>query len=110
MERRAAAPKYVYIIVENMYLIAITICSAVIPACAVNKEELRVWHTKITDPKFKCPPSNKSENNSFQGPPLLKIVDCNEPSAIYRYNYKVHTFSFQIFQLFKKCKQFFSPP
>ena len=72
------------------HLIAIIICCAIIPAFATNKDELRVWHAKITDPKFKCPASHKSpENNSIHGSPLLKIVDCDENSAIYRYDYKV---------------------
>ena len=55
--------------------------------CAVtNKEELYNWFERVSDQKFQCAPSNNVEANGLQ---ILKIVECSDPLAIYRYDVKV---------------------
>ena len=55
--------------------------------CAVvNKKELYDWIERVSDQKFQCAPSNNVEANGLQ---ILKIVECSDPLAIYRYDVKV---------------------
>ena len=60
---------------------------------ANKNKELHVWYEKITDQKFNCPAPIQSELDSGNdGQPILKVVDCDDPSATYRYDYKVNTY------------------
>ena len=58
---------------------------------ANKNKELHAWYEKITDQKFNCPAPAESELNPGNGQPILKVVDCDDPSATYRYDYKVNT-------------------
>ena len=58
-------------------------------AVANKNKELHTWYQKITDQKFNCPAPVESElEPGNDGQPILKVVDCDDPSAIYRYDYR----------------------
>ena len=60
-------------------------------AVANKNKELHAWYEKITDQKFNCPAPIQSElDPGNDGQPILKVVDCDDPSATYRYDYKVN--------------------
>ena len=62
-------------------------------AVANKNKELHTWYQKITDQKFNCPAPVESElEPGNDGQPILKVVDCDDPSATYRYDYKVHVY------------------
>ena len=59
-------------------------------AVANKNKELHAWYEKITDQKFNCPAPTESELSlGNDGQPILKVVDCDNPLATYRYDYKV---------------------
>ena len=60
---------------------------------ANKNKELHAWYEKITDQKFNCPAPIQSElDPGNDGQPILKVVDCDDPSATYRYDYKVNIY------------------
>ena len=60
---------------------------AINSVCAVvNKKELNDWMERVSDQKFHCAPSNNVEVNGLH---ILKIVECSDPLAVYRYDVKV---------------------
>ena len=59
---------------------------------ANKNKQLHAWYEKITDQKFNCPAPEESELNPGNGQPILKVVDCDDPSATYRYDYKVNEY------------------
>ena len=62
-------------------------------AVANKNKELHAWYENITDQKFNCPAPAESElNPGNDGQPILKVVDCDDPSATYRYDYKVNIY------------------
>ena len=72
---------------------------------ANKNKELHVWYEKITDQKFNCPAPAESELNPGNGQPILKVVDCDDPSATYRYDYKVNTYYINSMQVPKYIEQ-----
>ena len=63
-------------------------------ARGINIEEFRSWHKLVTDDKYKCPAPEIDEIPSENSPLVFQVVDCNEPSAIFRYDYKVRFYTF----------------
>ena len=60
---------------------------------ANKNKELHAWYEKITDQKFNCPAPLQSElDPGNDGQAILKVVDCDDPSATYRYDYKVNIY------------------
>ena len=60
---------------------------------ANKNKELHAWYEKITDQKFNCPAPIEFElDPGNDGQPILKVVDCDDPLATYRYDYKVHIY------------------
>ena len=56
---------------------------------AVNQKELQNWHSYVTDKEVNCPAPEEIDLKVIDSSPLLKIVDCGDPLAIYRYEFKV---------------------
>ena len=57
-----------------------------------NKNTLKKWFNQVKLPSFTCPHTQNNEKfGSMQNDttPLVQVVDCNEPDAIYQYDYKV---------------------
>ena len=57
-----------------------------------NINTLRKWFNQVKLPSFTCPHTQNNEKfGSMQNDttPLVQVVDCNEPDAIYQYDYKV---------------------
>ena len=76
-------------------VICFTIIATFIASTTVaNKsKEFHAWYEKITDQKFNCPAPIQSElDPGTDGQPILKVIDCDDPSATYRYDYKVNTY------------------
>ena len=69
-------------------LLIISSCASSLVDATKNKE-LYDWYEKITDQKFNCPAPIKSESNIVSDQPIIKIVDCDDPLANFRYDYKV---------------------
>ena len=59
----------------------------------IDNQNLHDWHAKICDQKFSCPAPKESLLNLNATRALLKVVDCDEPSAIFRYDLKVSTYA-----------------
>ena len=85
------------------------ICPAIIvtfiaaTVVANKNKDFHAWYEKITDQKFNCPAPIESElDPGNDGQPILKVVDCDDPSAIYRYDYKV-----QIYHIIDTILEFF---
>ena len=70
------------------------IVTFIVNSTVANKnKELHAWYEKITDQKFNCPAPIQSElDPGTDGQPILKVVDCDDPSATYRYDYKVNIY------------------
>ena len=83
------------------------ICFTIIVTFIVNStvanknKELHAWYEKITDQKFNCPAPIQSRDAGGggweldpdnDGQPIFKVVDCDDPSATYRYDYKVNLY------------------
>ena len=60
---------------------------------AVNQKELQNWHSYVTDKEVNCPAPEETELKVIDNSLLLKIVDCGDPLAIYRYEFKVPTYT-----------------
>ena len=76
-------------------IICFTIIGTFIVSTTVaNKnKEFHAWYVKITDQNFNCPAPIQSElDPGTDGQPILKVVDCDDPSATYRYDYKVNIY------------------
>ena len=79
-----------------MSILLLTVLFVIDISLAIDKETLQDWHIKITNPEYKCPGLDNQtqflnqiediEDDDFF---ILKVVDCSEPSAIFRYDYKV---------------------
>ena len=58
-----------------------------------NKNTLKKWFNQVKLPSFSClhTQNNEKFGSSMQNDttPLVQVVDCNEPGAIYQYDYKV---------------------
>ena len=54
-----------------------------------KNDKLRDWFNKVKSPSFNCPRSKFliEESKSL---PLVEIVDCAKPGAIYEYDFKVN--------------------
>ena len=55
----------------------------------VGKQELNDWFERVSDQKFHCTTPENVDLKSVNSLPLLEVVDCGDPSAIYRYDIKV---------------------
>ena len=54
-------------------------------------KKLRDWHRKISDQNYNCHFSGDTNSELIDlGSRLFKVVDCDNPLAIYRYDFKVH--------------------
>ena len=56
---------------------------------AINIQGLNDWHAKISDQNFSCPAPKESLSKMEKSQPLFKVVDCEEPSSLYKYDFKV---------------------
>lgn len=56
---------------------------------SIDDKDLHNWHAKIIDQKFSCPAPKEYLSNLSATQALFKVVDCDEPSALYRYDFKV---------------------
>ena len=60
---------------------------------SVGKNTLKNWFDQVKSPTFICPSiKNESIGNIRKDkipPPLVKVVDCAKPGAIYQYDYRV---------------------
>ena len=58
-----------------------------------DKNTLRNWFDQMKSPTFTCPSiKNEAIGNIRKDkipPPLVKVVDCTKPGAIYQYDYRV---------------------
>ena len=70
----------------NTYVVLIVLLNH---AMAIDMETLRKWHNEVTNIKYNCPAPREIENSLEKTPFLLEVVDCNQPLAIYRYDFKV---------------------
>ena len=70
----------------NIYVVSIVLLNH---AVAIDIETLRKWHNEVTNMKYNCPAPREIENSLEKTPLLLEVVDCNQPFAIYRYDFKV---------------------
>ena len=53
-------------------------------------KKLRNWHRKISDQNYNCQFSDRTDLELIDhGLQLLKVVHCDDPLAIYRYDFKV---------------------
>ena len=59
----------------------------VITVSSLSNEELQKWYKQVQDPKFQCP-HDSVDHSTVQ--PLISVVDCDEPEASYRYDFKLH--------------------
>ena len=60
-------------------------------AFTFDVKKLRDWHRKISDQNYNCQFSNRTDLELIDhGLQLLQVVDCDDPLAIYRYDFKVH--------------------
>ena len=60
---------------------------------AVNQKELQNWHSNVTDKKVNCPAPDETDLKVTDSSLLLKIVDCGDPLAIYRYEFQVYHYT-----------------
>ena len=70
----------------NIYVVLVVLLSH---AIAIDIQTLRKWHNEVTNMKYNCPAPKEIENSLEKTPLLLEVVDCNQPLAIYRYDFKV---------------------
>ena len=70
----------------NIYVVLIILLNH---ARAISIETLQKWHNEVTNMKYNCPAPREIENSFEKTPLLLEVVDCNQPLAIYRYDFKV---------------------
>ena len=54
-----------------------------------GKSTIQNWFNKVKLPSFTCPTSKNEIAMKNDITPLVKVVDCTEPGAIYQYDYKV---------------------
>ena len=55
---------------------------------SMSKEDLHKWYLNIQNQKFQCSVPSNPVTNSDQIP-LLIVIDCDEPGASYRYNFRL---------------------
>ena len=62
----------------------------------IGKNTLKNWFNQVKLPSFSCPHIKNNENFGMQNDatPLVQVVDCSEPDAIYQYDYKVINYIF----------------
>lgn len=54
--------------------------------------ELVEWQTRVQDANIDCSPPNDDLEKVANSEPVLKVVDCSDPNALYRYDFKVPFF------------------
>ena len=60
-------------------------------ASTLDVKKLRHWYRKISNQNYNCQLSGDTNLELIDlGSQLLKVVDCDDPLAIYRYDFKVH--------------------
>ena len=60
-------------------------------ASTFDVKKFRHWHRKISNQNYNCQLSGDTNLELIDlGLQLLKVVDCDDPLAIYRYDFKVH--------------------
>ena len=60
-------------------------------AFTIDVKKLRDWHRKISDQNYNCQLSGNTNLELIDlGSKILQVVDCDDPLAIYRYDFKVH--------------------
>ena len=60
-------------------------------AFTFDVRKLRDWHRKISNQNYNCQLSGDTNLELIDlGLQLLKVMDCDDPLAIYRYDFKVH--------------------
>ena len=75
---------------QTMHIFLIIISFTVINfAFAIDNQDLHAWHAKIRDKKFSCPAPKESLLDLNTTGTLFQVVDCDDPSAIFRYDFKV---------------------
>ena len=57
-------------------------------AFTFDVKKLRDWHRKISDQNYNCQFSDRTDLE-LHGLQVLQVVDCDDPLAIYRYDFKV---------------------
>ena len=73
------------------YYVVIFLVFMLSEAFTFDVRKLRDWHRKISDQNYNCPLSDDTNLGLIDlGSQLLKVVDCDDPLAIYRYDFKVH--------------------
>ena len=59
-------------------------------AFTFDVRNLRDWHRKISDKNSNCQFSDRTDLELMDhGLQVLQVVDCDDPLAIYRYDFKV---------------------
>ena len=73
------------------YYVVIFLVFMLSEAFTFDVRKLRDWHRKISDQNCNC---HFSGDNNLElidlGSKILQVVDCDDPLAIYRYDFKVH--------------------
>ena len=80
------------------YYVVIFLVFMLSEAFTFDVRKLRDWHRKISDQNYSCQLLGDTNLELIDlGSQLLKVVDCDDPLAIYRYDFKVHLqFSYQL--------------
>lgn len=54
---------------------------------ATTNHALKSWYSKVSDPKYECP--NVTSDEVTSGQLFVKVISCDDPAAIFTYDYKV---------------------
>ena len=58
--------------------------------CSIkSKNNLNEWLKKVSSPIFNCNYTESIDEKTISDIPLVEVVKCSEPGAIYQYDYKV---------------------
>ena len=96
MKKKSQRENFVMAIVNHnkvLFFIITLICAIKKSDTSEKRQKFQDWYTKVSDQNFLCPIPAEREVLQEQGPILLEIVNCEDPNAIYRYNFKVRSFS-----------------
>ena len=59
-----------------------------------EQNDLKDWFNQVKSPSFTCPQPECLAVNDENTIPLVKVIDCMAPGAIYEYDFKVNVRSY----------------
>ena len=73
---------------------SLVLCGNILLYTKSEQNELKDWFDQVKSPSFTCPQMECLVVKDEKTTPLVKVIDCATPGAIYEYDFKVNVKSY----------------